>query len=639
MCIKRCAGLILAFYLSFIFQTGQVWSQENPELLNSFIDIDEEGSREVESWMENLWELMQHPIDLNNAKVKDLTQIPFLDHNLAEQIINFRSRHHQFSSLKDLLMVPGMSEEIFEAITPFLHVRQSEHPPRLIYRFQSRLEKPNRKGYISGEYHHPLYIQHRILFIVNPQLKGGFTWEKDAGEEKMFDYGSMYLQYQHPTQMFSLLVGDYYRKVGMGLVLWSPYGQPISLQSPLSRFTIAGDSRGNQSTHESGFLRGLSLEYPFGTRVDFDCFFSRRNLDGSLSPDRQFILSLDQSGLHRTENEKRKIDQVSSTVWGISIHSRSAVLSTQTALVIFHFQPSFRDILPPMRYFTQTVQVQAGRLKSIGEFALFTEKFPAIQHHITYSEGKAQFQISGFYYHPKYFAPSSRAFGSFQAPVSNGIGSAGILLFHLNRVVKLGSSFYIRRKIYDSHGDPFVLRDYAFDISFKNDLHWIYIQWKLKFREGEFNQIPNERGIHALRTDYRFPKDKSFSLHSRLELHWDKDYLSFARNTGISFFQQINWTFLSWHFTFRWTSFEVPEYDLRIYEYENDLPGNFRSVLLNGRGYKYFLLIRWAKFTRFQIDFKYSQRLYPDQQSISSGLNEIPSNRAQDFRLSFIMKY
>jgi len=639
MCIRGCKGFILTLCLTFSLQTGLVWAQENPEILNSLVDIDEEGISDVESWMENLWELMQHPINVNEAKIDDLLQIPFLDPDLARKIVSVRTRQHQYSSLEDLYLVPGMSEEIFEAITPFLIVKQSHHSPRFIYRFQSRLEKPYRRGYRSDDYHQPLYIQHRILFMVNHHLKGGLIWEKDAGEEKMFDYGSIYLHYQHPTLKFTLLAGDYYKKVGMGLVLWSPYGQPITLQSPASRFTIRSDSRGNQSTHETGFLRGLSLEYPFGTHVKFDCFFSRRNLDGSLTSDRRFILSLDHSGMHRTETEKLKANQVSSTVWGASIHTRSPVLSTQTAIVMFHFYPSFRDTDLRMRYLTHTVQIQAGLLKSSSELALFAEKFPAIQQHFSYSEGKVHFEFSGFYYHPRYFAPFSRAFGAFQAPVSNEIGSASVLFFQLNRIVKLGSYFFIRRKVYDSHADPFTLRDYAFEIKYKKDPHWIQIQWKLKYRAGEFTPIPEERSIHAFRVDYITSKNKNISLHSRLELRWDKINLSFAKSTGISFFQQINWDLLSWHIIFRWTSFDVPRYDLRIYEYENDLPGNFRSVLLNGRGYKYFLLIRWVKFSKFQIDFKYGQRLYPDQQTISSGLNEIPDNRVHDFRLSLIMKY
>jgi hypothetical protein len=61
--------------------------------------------------------------------------------------------------------------------------------------------------------------------------------------------------------------------------------------------------------------------------------------------------------------------------------------------------------------------------------------------------------------------------------------------------------------------------------------------------------------------------------------------------------------------------------------------------LLNGRGYKFFLMARWVPFKNCQINMKYGQRLYPDQQSIGSGLDEIYSNRIQDFRFSLLLKY
>jgi hypothetical protein len=139
--------------------------------------------------------------------------------------------------------------------------------------------------------------------------------------------------------------------------------------------------------------------------------------------------------------------------------------------------------------------------------------------------------------------------------------------------------------------------------------------------------------------DFLTRKDKNIQLHSRVELRWEKHNLSFSKKTALSFFQQIEWNIVNCRIIFRWTTFNIPTYDLRIYEYENDLPGNFRSVLLNGRGYKYFLLVRWSRFPQLNVDVKYGQRLYPDQNTISSGLNEISGNRVHDVRLSVTVKF
>ena len=95
--------------------------------------------------------------------------------------------------------------KIIEAIQPFIIIKRPLFSPSVVYRFQTRLETPLRNGYRSRDYNNPFYLQHRILFHANSYLRGGIIWEKDAGENHMFDYGSFYLQFHHPARIVTLI--------------------------------------------------------------------------------------------------------------------------------------------------------------------------------------------------------------------------------------------------------------------------------------------------------------------------------------------------------------------------------------------------------------------------------------------------
>ncbi len=638
MQIGICIWTILVLCLLPVFVVGVGYTQDS-ELIQSMLDIGEEGHIEIESWIESLWELTHNPVNLNSATVQELLQIPFIHPELAQEIVRYRSRVAAFSHITDLSQVPGMSDEIYEAIQPMLIVKRPSFSPGIVYRFQTRLETPQREGYRSNDYHNPVYLQHRILFHVNSYLRGGIIWEKDAGEENMFDYGSFHLQYRHPGKGLSVLAGDYYKKVGLGLILWTPYGRPLSLQSLPSNQNLWSHSRGNQSTREVGYLRGISLEYQVRPNLRLDIFYSSKSMDASISEDSRYVRSIYSSGLHRTTNEKEKLRRLRTTLWGICLNTQFSSFRMQTSAILNRFQPSLKDQQLPLNYISHSYQIHLGSFKPAGEFALFSGKYPALQQHFYFSEGAIKFEFSCFYYHRKYFAQFSRGFGSFQSPASNRMGAAVVLLYKYNHSWKFGANFYIRRKNYDSQCVPSIPRDYAFELRYKKEKHSLSLRWRLKIRSGDTDDNGKENSYHACRLDHVYKPARNLRLHHRVESHWTQSYLSFARNTAISIYQQVDWRMIPWNFFFRWTTFEIPSYDLRIYEYETDLPGNFRSVLLNGRGYKFFVIVRWAQLEKLQINFKYSQRLYPDQNSIGSGLDEILSNRIQEFRLSILLKY
>ena len=247
----------------------------------------------------------------------------------------------------------------------------------------------------------------------------------------------------------------------------------------------------------------------------------------------------------------------------------------QTSLLLNRFQPLLKDQQLPLYYISQAYQIHLGPLKPTGEIALYSGKYPAFQQHLYYSEGAIKFEFTGFYYHRKYIAQFSRGFGSFQSLASNRVGAAATLLFQFNQAIKLGGNFYIRRKIYDSQYDPLISKDFALELRYKKRKHRLSLRWKLKIRADETFDDEKENGYHTCRVDYIYKASRNLRLHHRVESLWKRSHLSFSRETATSIYQQVDWKRTPWLFFFRWTTFEIPSYDLRIYEYETDLPGNF----------------------------------------------------------------
>ena len=127
-------------------------------------------------------------------------------------------------------------------------------------------------------------------------------------------------------------------------------------------------------------------------------------------------------------------------------------------------------------------------------------------------------------------------------------------------------------------------------------------------------------------------------LRTNFEIHWGAGNFEGGGFPGINIYQQLEWTLPKWRLVARWSNFDIPTYDLRIYEYETDLPGNFRSQLLNERGNKVFFILRWIPGDRIQWDLKYGQRYYPDQVTMGSGPDRIDHKRELEIKLSLIWK-
>ena len=70
----------------------------------------------------------QRPINLNQATVTELMQLPRVGARTAERIVAFRKQHGGFRRPEELMNVKGIGEKSFAKLKPFLSVGTSAAP-------------------------------------------------------------------------------------------------------------------------------------------------------------------------------------------------------------------------------------------------------------------------------------------------------------------------------------------------------------------------------------------------------------------------------------------------------------------------------------------------------------------------------
>lgn len=630
--------ILLGIIFPFSFQSAA--AQETAEFDRMLQFIEDENANDAE-WLEYLWELREHPLNLNRATLQELNRLPFLSPLLSRDIIRYRKKTGGFRSPNDLMKIENMTDEIRDALLHFVTIGAPPGQTGLLYRVQTRLEYPFRDGYTRQEYGTPLYLQQRFSWYYGESIRSGIIIEKDAGENDYRDFGSFYLHYRKVERGFSLLAGDYQLRIGSGLALWSAYGFPFT-PAALPLFpALSAPATGNRSSYENGYLRGFALEKSFRGNISLHLFFSKRSLDATMDEGGNIVTGLYTSGLHRTETELEKKARQQERLTGISLQKQGGNFHIQFAGILSRYQYPFQDQPALQNHLSLSYSYLAGNFRPAGEMVLFQGKIPAFVQYVYLNSKIAEYEIGVYYYHPRYFALRGRAPGVLSRMPRNRFGAVMLLNYRIFKNTRLGGYVHFYRTAFDAEEIPFVYRDYLLEIRQKFLGQQYYLQYRHKQRANDLPDFSEEeKRLQSLRLGQLLRLSAQVSLQNRLEFHWARPLLSHGRYYGTSLFHHLTWTTgRKWRIILRWTSFDVPEYDLRIYEYEPDLPGNFRIVMLNNRGYKWLVLIRWIPTRLIRFDFKYQQRYYPEIKEIGTGRDRIPSNRIHDFRISFRLKY
>ena len=626
-----------------------------PILAQNEVDISDllEGLESESIGQTDFWQILQdlqdHPLNVNTATAQELLRIPFISESVAREMVRYRRENGKFADAAALLAVSGVTDELLAAIVPYIRFRNERQLPVVDYRTQTGGFLHERRGDVEGQYTGRWQLYQRLRWRPTPDVLATAIWEKDAGEANWSDFGAFSLGYDWRKARSYLIFGDYNIETGQRLVFSGAYGTPLIANSFLPYRNAMFRFRPKSAVDENAFLRGAMWAYAPTETLNLLLFYSNHNLDANI--DGETVRSIYNSGLHRTETELAKRDLLGEKALGgvMQVQFKQWIAGVQASRFDYSIavERPFTRPRDGFNYLSGFWQAGGDLLQSGGEIALLNGKFPAIQQSVLLHlpDSRWSYGAAVYYFHPEYWANHGRALGKISESPENGVGISMNASLKLAEQSRLAAYAWLNRDARDVEEFPQLKQ--VQQILFTQRIAKSELLLRYTRRSGERSgenssgiRIPIAIRSHTWRVQLRSKISPKVQLTQRTEISKGATVFGAARDYGFALYSDVSYRPTK-YFTIqtRWTVFDVPDFEYRLYEFETDLPGSFRNILLNDRGYKWFVLAGYEVWGSWRFSVKYQEMVYPDLETLSSGLDEILGNRKRILRLQLQVTY
>jgi hypothetical protein len=481
--------------------------------------------------------------------------------------------------------------------------------------------------------------------------------EKDAGEQffdssknKGFDFYSGNISFRGSGIVKKLLIGDYALQFGQGLVMWS--GSGFGKGSGIS--TIAKQDFGLKpysSVNESIFLRGASGTFKF-RKLSFTPFFSKKNLDASLTDQGKEVNTINMSGLHRTKSEIDTKSQLLSTLYGAHVQFNSKSLN----IGFTSYQTQFSLPFSIGKSLYEQFDFKGNLLTNLGLNYDYSHRNTYFFGEVAHSKNGGTASINGIMsslsprvslvlMHRRYAKNYHSFFNQSVSEASNAVNESG---------------FYSALSLkFDSKWDLFTYSDFfrfpwlKFRVNAPSSGYELFAQlnyrmnkklslssrFKQQLREENSESILADSGLETVdkqnyRIEIRYSIDDRFSFRNRIEMvRYQKGNSKFE--LGFLNYQDIIYKPMSSRLSgnIRFGIFDTESFNSRIYAYENDVLYAYSVPAYQGKGVRFYLNARYTLTRGFDLWLRYSLTSYYDQNTVGSGDDKINGNKRSDARL------
>ncbi len=692
----------MAIWLLPVWALGQIDSLDNEEydLIPTIEDLisntETDDQVDFTYLTDYLADLRLRPLNLNKATPDQLKTLPGMDDLLVSSLMNHIQQFGELVSIYELQAVPGFSPDIFDQIKAYISISSGREdqrgpPPRQLWegmkgdvtqRVVFLLEQ--QKGYSPKEdstdrrYLGPGYQAYtRIRFNYYPNFSFAVTAEKDRGEAWLWDPQRQYYGYDFTSghimireygKIKRLVIGDYTMESGQGLLLSRGLGFGKGAEVIRSVKMPDRGIRPYSSVNENTFLRGAAATLGFG-KIEISPFFSRNRLDASvqardtLTEEAEIVGSIQLGGLHRTESELANRKAIGETAFGGKLvyqerrfkvgfthywqYFDARLERSLNAYNQFDFQGDknylssvdFDWMISNVNLFGEFARSRSGGLAATGglmaalaptlDISLVARRFEKDFHSFkgyAFAERPTALRNEqgiylGIRVKPNYNWTISGYFDQYYFDWNKfGVGypSKGYeYLLQMDFRPSRYSNFYVRFRSDNKESNGSSL----FDEPFAPELQYLAASRKLQ-----------------LRFHYSTTIDRKLGLRTRLEFsHYTKEDES---QRGFLLYQDLSWKpAFSWRFTMRYAIFDAPDYDARIYAYENDVLGFFSIPAYYRTGSRYYFMLNKKLGRKWEFWARIAQSRYRDIRSIGSGLEEIAGDRRTEVKLQLRFKF
>jgi len=711
-----------SFLLIFICFSTNLFAQIDRE---EEIDIDEfilelfpvqeedDGIENYDDIYEALYQFYRNPLNLNQATRQDLQQLFSLSELQINSFLNYREKNGKLLTIYELQAVPYFDIISIRKILPFVSIRETaiskdtrsvwqriieeNDNHYVIMRYNQILQE--KRGYTpadtnsSGELNSrylgspdQTYLRYRVSHPKDFSL--GFTLEKDAGEQYLFnpsqnyygvDFLSFHAYFENQGRFKKIAVGDYQIGVGQNLLLTAGFtvGKGAETITTVRRSTIG--IRPYTSVLESGFFRGVAATYELNNNFELTGFYSRLRRDASLVSQvnvvidsanideggqatiinetefltENFVESIRASGLRRSQNEFDARQTFTEQVIGGHLLFTGLEGNLQLGGTFMHIGYDLnlqrRDRIYNRFDFNGDENYNAGlhfsynwqNFNFFGEGAISKSGGKGgVAGFVSSLSPKVDFAMLLRHYDRDFHTFYGAAFGE----GSRNINESGIYWGIKIRPFKKWelSAYYDKFSFPDirfgadapSQGSEHLLR-----LTYKPKRH-ISLFFQYRSESKELNQRENTTNFDFLANrlsnnfifNINYKAEKYISLKTRVQVNTlsQGDFHS----EGFMIFQDIGLDFRKFKFDARFAifddntrrNFEDSYGSTFLYVYEKNVLWAPTMVRYSGRGVRYMLLARYKINRNWDIWLRLAHTKRLDQNTIGSGLETIDGN-------------
>ena len=650
---------------------------ENAVAMNADAEIDDD------SWLQQMGRFLKDPIDLNEATETTLKEFQILTPVQIQQLISYRNLCGAFISIYELQAVPGWDISVVKKIRPFITV--SDHTPMskllgaragkgdhsITIRVSQTLEPS--KGYhpdSSATNFYPGSPQ-RIFLRYSYHFKNLLQWgllaEKDAGEQFLkgkqklgFDFYSAHIFLQNFGNIRSLVLGDFTVNLGQGLVQW----QTLAFTKSADVINIKREGSVLKPYHSAGevnFHRGIGVTMA-KRRWQATVFGSFRKIDANIFVDTlsqrdAFVSSLQVSGYHRTQSEAYDKGAQKQLALGGNLSYRNKRLQVGINGIHYTFRLPIQKSNDPYNKFALAgkglgnysvdFNYTLKNMHFFGEAAVTGKLDRAFIGGLIMSVSSVA-DMSLLYRNlsPSYTSLYTNAFSENSNPVNEkglyiGLSVRPADAWRIDAYTDLFKFPWLKYRVDAPSGGM----DLLVQVSYKpNKQLEIYsrFQSSIKARNSPEDsstlEIVAPQSARNWRGQVNYKISPEITLRHRTELLWvGKDAPEQGFLTSLDFLYKP--ALKPWSGNIRIQYFETGGYDSRLYAYENDVLYNFSIPVFFGKGYRYYLNFNRDINKKLSAWLKWSQTIYPAENVIGSGLDQINGHVKTEVRLQALYNF
>lgn len=655
-------------------------TEEPGSSILEIIEEDEENKEIAVEKYEELVELYYRKLNINLVSEEDLGKLPFLTEYQLFSFLQFREKYGRIYSPGELWLIPGFHDEIVRKISRIFNFGSYEIMPDTIRRntrkirqkilLRSKLEHPLRAGFsnpadsVNKFRGSSAYRLLKYEMEKKDRFRLGFTMESDAGEKitfdsisKGFNFNSLFFELYRKKIIRKIILGDFKIQSGEGLIFSSGRGGK-SAQTAFKR--IMPVLRKYSSTSEYGFYRGMAANILKG-KTSSIIYVSGMRTGGNVyseADSSEYFRSVNSSGLYRNQKELENRKNIKERSAGI-IFSRAGnnlQLGLSFKLSEFHPVMAIQEKGDPyteqlklrrMNWQSAFYNLQLKRIQFSGEIALMDLSSTALQQKVTlFIHPLLTMNFSYRHFSPRYFCPGSSGFSE-SGKTRNESGFYAGLTAYPFPFLKLRVYMDIYRFPWIDSRSTFPLKGNDFLMLTEWYLHpkldlRIYFKSEVK----QFSYNPSDYPLKSLydnrmtRLYYQlsFRINDNLSARSRFEM---KLMQSLKKNPcGYLIYQELTRSLSSIpvKINIRYTLFDIPDWEVRVYSWEHDLLYSFSSPSYYKTGYNAFINFRWKAWERLNFGLKYSITGFTSLREAGTGGDYRKSGRFQELKVQCIIK-